>query len=327
MFDYKILKSVSFNKPVICIGNITVGGTGKTPHVEYLLKLLSTNYKVATLSRGYGRKTKEFGYVTPSSTSTEVGDEPLQMKLKYPLVKVAVDADRVNGITTLINENPDLDVIILDDAFQHRWVTPGLSVLLIDFNRLITRDYFLPMGRLRDSVKEKRRADIVIITKCPDNLSQLQKSSIVNELKLNPNQSIFFTGVGYGEPKPVFHEFEKTLRLSKDQDVFAFAGIANPTFFYSYLKNKSNLIETYTFPDHFTFTENKISSIFDAYLKSSALGKVIITTEKDAARLGGTPFLDKEFKKALFYIPIEIKFLDSQENSFINQILTYARKN
>ncbi len=327
MFDYKIFKSVSFDKPIICVGNITVGGTGKTPHVEYLLKLLSANYKAATLSRGYGRKTKGFRYVTDNSSASEVGDEPLQMKLKYPAVQVAVDADRVNGISTLIKEIPYLAIIILDDAFQHRWVKAGLQILLIDFNRLITRDYFLPMGRLRDSVKEKRRADIVIITKCPDDLTLQMRGSIENELRLNPNQSIYYTGIGYGEPIAVFKEYGINLDLNQRQEVFAFAGIANPTFFYSYLENKVKIIETYTFPDHFTFTKNKISPIFESYLKKGALDKAVITTEKDAARLRGLPFLDEEFKKVLFYIPIEVKFIDNQEKSFINQILTYARKN
>jgi len=237
-----------------------------------------------------------------------------------------VDANRVNGISTLIKEKPDLDIIILDDAFQHRWVKAGLQILLIDFNRLITRDYFLPMGRLRDSVKEKRRADIVLVTKCPLDLSQEHKLSIEKELRLNSNQSIYFTGIGYGEPIPVFKEFELSLDLNSSKDVFAFAGIANPTFFYSHIKSKANLIETYTFPDHFTFTENKISTIFESYFKNGALDKAIVTTEKDAARLRGLP-LDKEFKKLLFYIPIEVKFIDNQETSFINQILTYARKN
>lgn len=327
MFDNGIFKSVSFDKPIICLGNITVGGTGKTPHAEYILKLLLENCQLATLSRGYGRKTKGFGYVSSESTAEEVGDEPLQLKLKFPAVKVAVDADRVNGISTLIKENPDLDVIILDDAFQHRWVKPGLMILLIDFNQLITRDYFLPMGRLRDSVKEKRRADIVLVTKCPLDLSQEQKLSIEKELRLNSNQSIYFTGIGYGEPIPVFKEFGFNLKLENGKDVFAFAGIANPTFFYSHIKSKANLIETYTFSDHFAFTENKISPIFESYLKNGTLDKSIVTTEKDAARLRGLSFLDEEFKKALFYIPIEVNFIDNQETSFINQILTYARKN
>ncbi len=327
MFDYKILRSVSFNKPVICVGNITVGGTGKTPHVEYLLKLFSPSFNVATLSRGYGRKTRDFGYVKATSNANEVGDEPLQMKLKYPLVQVTVDVDRVNGISLLIDENPDLDLIILDDAYQHRWVKPGLLVLLIDFNQRITRDSFLPMGRLRDSVKEKRRADIVLVTKCPVDLSQEQKASISNELMLNPNQSIYFTTMIYGEPIPVFKEFGKSFELNKSQVVFAFAGIANPTFFFSYIDNKAKLIESYTFPDHFTFTKNKIYPIFESYLKNGALGKAIFTTEKDAARLRGIASLDEEFKKAIFYIPIEVKFLDNQENNFNKQILTYARKN
>jgi tetraacyldisaccharide 4'-kinase len=325
LFDYGILKSVSFKKPVICVGNITVGGTGKTPHVEYLLKILSTSFSVATLSRGYGRKNKGFGYVSPTSTAVEVGDEPLQMKLKYPAVKVAVDADRVNGITTLIQENPDLDLIILDDAYQHRWVKAGLQILLIDFNRLITRDYFLPMGRLRDSVKEKRRADIVLITKCPLDLSQEQKKSIINELRLSQKQSVYFTGISYGEPIPVFQEFGSSIDL-KGRDIFAFAGIANPTFFFSHIKSRANLVEAYTFPDHFSFSESKLSPIIEAFLKNKSLNKSMVTTEKDAARLRGLATLDAELKKALFYIPIEIRFVDNQENSFVNQILTYARE-
>lgn len=327
LFDHAILRSISFEKPVICIGNITVGGTGKTPHVEYLLNLLSSNFNVATLSRGYRRKTTGFKYATDKSTSIEVGDEPLQMKLKYPSVQVAVDANRVNGISKLITENRGIDLIVLDDAYQHRWVKPGLLVLLIDFNNLITRDYFLPIGRLRDSVKEKRRADIVIITKCPEGLSSEKMASVVKELKLRSNQGIYFTTMVYGEPVPVFKEYGSSLELSKNKVVFAFAGIANPIFFFSFIRSKANLIESYTFPDHFTFTKNKNYPIFDSYLKNSAIDKAIITTEKDAARLRGIDSLDEDLKKGLFYIPIEVKFLDNQEKNFNKQIISYARKN
>jgi len=327
LFDFRILKSISFEKPIICVGNLTVGGTGKTPHVEYLIKLLFTKYNIATLSRGYKRKIKGFGYVSTTSTAAEVGDEPLQMKLKYPSVQVAVDADRVNAIVKLIDENSNLDLILLDDAFQHRYVKPGLSILLIDYNRPVTSDYFLPMGRLRDSVKEKRRADIIIITKCPADLSQEEKTSFSMELKLNSGQSIYFTSMNYGEPIPVFKEYGISLELHKDEEIFAVAGIANPTFFFSYIESKAKLIEKHTFPDHFTFTKNKINPIFDSYLKNRSSNKAIVTTEKDAARLRGLTSLDVEFKKALFYIPIEVQFLDNQENNFIKQILTYAQKN
>jgi tetraacyldisaccharide 4'-kinase len=327
LFDFKILKSVSFEKPIICVGNLTVGGTGKTPHVEYLIKLLSTKLNIATLSRGYGRKTKGFGYASATSTATEVGDEPLQIKLKYPSIQVSVDADRVGGITRLINENSNLDLILLDDAFQHRYVKPGLSILLIDFNRPISSDYFLPMGRLRDSVKEKRRADIVIISKCPFDLSPELRIHLSKKLKLSSKQSIYFTTMVYGEPIPVFKEYRINLELEKEQEIYAFAGIANPTFFFSHIENKANLIEKHTFPDHFTFTKNKIYPIFDSYLGSKANRKAIVTTEKDAARLRGIPSLDEEFKKSTFYIPIEVKFIDDQEIIFNNQILNYARKN
>jgi tetraacyldisaccharide 4'-kinase len=327
LFDYGILKSVSFPKPIICVGNITVGGTGKTPHVEYLVKILSAKLEVATLSRGYRRKTNGFNYVTTNSKSTEVGDEPLQMKLKFPSVQVAVDEDRVRGITRLLQENTRLDVIILDDAYQHRYVKPGLSILLIDYNQPITSDYFLPFGRLRDSVKEKRRADIVIITKCPADLSQESKASLLAKLKLSSKQSVYFTSMKYGEPIPVFKDYASKIELNKGQEIFAFAGIANPTFFFSYLETKANLIEKHTFPDHYSFTKKQIYPIFDSYLKSKAISKAIVTTEKDAARLLGIPYLDDNLNKALFYIPIEVEFLDNQEDVFNNQIMTYARKN
>jgi tetraacyldisaccharide 4'-kinase len=327
MFDYRILKSVSFDKPIICVGNLTVGGTGKTPHVEYLIKLLSTKLNIATLSRGYGRKTKGFGYASTTSAAFEVGDEPLQMKIKFPSIRVAVDADRVEGVSRLIKENKNLNVIILDDAFQHRYVKPGLSILLIDYNQPVTSDFFLPMGRLRDSLKEKRRANIVIVSKCPSDLSQESKASIAAKLKLEPNQSIYFTTIKYGDPIPVFLEFGTHLELNKGKEIFALAGIANPTFFFSYLEKKSNLIEKHTFPDHYSFTKKQIYSIFDAYLKNRSINKAIVTTEKDAARLRGIPSLDEEFMKSLFFIPIEVEFLDNQENNFNNQILTYARKN
>jgi tetraacyldisaccharide 4'-kinase len=327
LFDCKILKSVSFDKPIICVGNLTVGGTGKTPHVEYLIKLLSTKFNVATLSRGYGRKTKGFRYASTTSGAFEVGDEPLQIKTKYPSIQVAVDANRVNGITRLIKENKKLDLIILDDAFQHRYVKPGLSILLIDYNRPITSDFFLPMGRLRDSLSEKRRADIVVVTKCPLNLCRESKESMVSKLKLKPSQSIYFTTITYGTPIPIFKEFGTNLELNKGKEIFALAGIADPTFFFSYLENKSNLIEKHTFPDHYSFTKKQIYSIFDVYLKNRGINKAIVTTEKDATRLRGILSLDAEFMKALFYIPIEVEFLDNQEDNFNNQILTYARKN
>jgi len=249
------------------------------------------------------------------------------MKLKYPQITIAVDADRVNGISRLINENSNLELIVLDDAYQHRYVKPGLSILLVDYNQPVSTDYFLPMGRLRDSLKEKRRAGIVIVTKCPIGISEEERQSLLNDLKLHPKQSIFFTTMKYGKPVRVFKEFETGLELNKGQEIFAFAGIANPTFFFSYLESKAKLIEKHTFPDHYSFTQKQIYPIFDSYLKNGANSKAIVTTEKDAARLRGIPSLDVEFKKSLFYIPIEVEFLGNQADNFNHQILTYARKN
>jgi tetraacyldisaccharide 4'-kinase len=322
LFDINLLKGYSPDIPSICVGNITVGGTGKTPHSEYLIELLQKHYKVGLLSRGYKRKTKGFKMVETDSTVNEVGDEPLQIKLKYPNAIVAVDEDRVNGTNELVYNDPEMNVLLLDDAFQHRYIKPGLSILLTNYNNLISRDFFLPVGRLRDSVSEKRRADIVIVTKCPENLTKQEMDRIQNELSLNTKQNIYFTTVEYGEIKPIFTGSVENLKPNESQKVFAIAGIANPEPFYDYLVKNFQIEGKKTYTDHHHFSEKEIQLIFE----KSSENTLIVTTEKDAARIRCLN-LGENIKQRLFYISIKINFLNNSTEKFNKQIIDYVGKN
>jgi tetraacyldisaccharide 4'-kinase len=326
LYDIKIFKSVSINRATICVGNLTVGGTGKTPHVEYLIRILSSKYRIAILSRGYKRKTKGFRFVEVESTEEEVGDEPLQIKTKYPEITVAVDGNRVRGANTLISNQPDIEVILLDDAFQHRRIQPGYSILLTDYNNLITKDHFLPLGRLRDSLSELSRADCVVVTKCPKVIKPIEQRIITKELNLYPYQSIFFSSLNYGTPLHVFQDNSMPLDFSPKFKVFLIAGIANPLPFFDYVKSKFDVVESATFPDHYRYSEKKIRAIFERFSKINTNHKVIITTEKDAIRLRAINGIEKAIKDALFYIPIEVVFTNDSESIFTNQIESYVRK-
>ncbi len=330
-YDLDILKSREFEAPVISIGNITVGGTGKTPHVEYLVDLLREKYKVATLSRGYKRKTKGFRLVNVDSTVAESGDEPLQIKNKFPEVTVSVCEDRGAGIDHLLAQGSDLvpDVILLDDAFQHRSVTPGINILLIDYNRPIKDDHLLPVGRLRESARQVRRANIIIFTKCPDEITPIMRRIFQNDVGLLPYQKLFFTKLEYGKLKPVFHgkQLANTFYEEKQHAMLVVTGIADPALLIAHLKKMAAKQEILSFPDHHNFTVEDIQNIqlkFDA-LKTGK--KIIVTTEKDAMRLKNTPGLGEELKAALYYMPVNIRFLDEEKRSFNKNILNYVGEN
>ena len=247
----------------------------------------------------------------------------LGLKQKHTNISVSVAESRVNGIKQLIIDQSELEIILLDDAFQHRYVRPGLSIILMDYNKPIYADYFLPYGRLRDSVKEIRRADIVIVSKCPAGITTEEQLKIKLKLKLQEEQHLFFTKVEYGNVSPVFGEKNSKIFLSPAQKVFAIAGIANPKPFYNFLELSSKLTGELTFPDHFQFTEKKIRSIFETSMKEDA---VLITTEKDAVRLRGLDNLNEDFKGKLYYIPIEVRFVGNQEVEFNKIVTDYARK-
>jgi len=329
-YDYKIFKSNHFNVPIISVGNITVGGTGKTPHIEYLINFLKSEFKLATLSRGYKRKTKGFILSDSKSTAAEIGDEPRQIKQKFPDIAVAVDADRSNGINQLIKHNKDLDVILLDDAYQHRKVSVNLSILLIDYSRPIDKDFILPFGDLREQAFEKRRANIILITKSPKDIKPIERRVIYNKLEPYPFQHVFFTTFDYGEINSVF---DSSLNSSnheayKNFEILLVSGIANPKPLKDYIvENISKNITELEYSDHYSFKESDLMNIKQKFNSINSDKKIIITTEKDAMRLQKFSNIADDLKDSFFYIPIKVKFLNNRTDNFNQQIIEYVRKN
>ncbi|MBK7629073.1 MAG: tetraacyldisaccharide 4'-kinase [Bacteroidales bacterium] len=332
LYNSGVLKSVEFHLPVICVGNITVGGTGKTPHTEYIADLLRKNFKVATLSRGYKRTSRGFRIASPETAVREIGDEPMQMFRKLSGVLVAVDRNRVNGVNRVLEEAPDTEVIILDDAFQHRRITPGFSILLTDFERLIVRDHLMPFGSLRESAGNMRRADIIIVSKSPENISPIQRRIIVKEIDKSPYQNLYFTSMVYKDPLPVFENLSENAEKPDLMDpvncgIVLITGIANPQPFKEYLLKSFGEIIHLSFPDHYAFREKDIQAIALSYQNLKSTTKYLITTEKDAVRLREFTNIAEPLKSAFFYIPIGIHFLNDDKDEFDNLIVDYVRKN
>jgi len=329
LYDYKMLKSTDFDIPVISIGNITVGGTGKTPHTEYLIELLKKHAEVVTLSRGYKRKTKGFLLVETGSGVHEVGDEPLQIKRKFPDVTVAVDENRVHGIDQLLKRDVQPDVILLDDAFQHRSVNPGINILLIDYNRPIDSDSLLPMGRLRERKYQQRRANVIIYTKCPDEITPIRRRIILKEVNIRPYQSLYFTTMEYGEPVAVFPDDAHPMPSLHEKQVSSIllSGIASPDQFKNYLSSKTNLVDEIIYGDHHRYSEKDMKQIEQKYEQYKDQVPYILTTEKDAMRLFGETGLSPVLKARLYYIPVRIKFLESEGKSFDSKIVSYVKDN
>ena len=331
LFDTGILESRSFPIPVISVGNITVGGAGKTPHVEYLIRLLCETKRVSVLSRGYKRRTKGYLLASSSSTSLELGDEPYQMYLKYGRqVHVAVSANRCEGIERLCSdpETKDTDVILLDDAFQHRYVKPGVNILLVDYHRLIVYDKLLPAGRLREPKDGKRRADIVIVTKCPPDLRPMDFRVITKALNLYPYQKLFFTTIEYGDLIPLFSN-SRSLALSEitsDFEVLVLSGIASPQHLLCDIQKHTENVIPMTFRDHHLFTPKDIARINNTFDRLSSK-RIIITTEKDAARLVGLDGLSDDVRNHIYALPIKTTFLLEQQEQFDEFILSYVLKN
>lgn len=331
LFDTGILESRSFPIPVISVGNITVGGAGKTPHVEYLIRLLCETKRVSVLSRGYKRRTKGYLLASSSSTSLELGDEPYQMYLKYGRqVHVAVSANRCEGIERLCSdpETKDTDVILLDDAFQHRYVKPGVNILLVDYHRLIVYDKLLPAGRLREPKDGKRRADIVIVTKCPPDLRPMDFRVITKALNLYPYQKLFFTTIEYGDLIPLFSN-SRSLALSEitsDYEVLVLSGIASPQHLLCDIQKHTDNVIPMTFRDHHIFTPKDIARINNTF-DSLSSKRIIITTEKDAARLVGLDGLSDDVRNHIYALPIKTTFLLEQQEQFDEFILSYVLKN
>ena len=310
LYDMGVLKTYSFGVPVIAVGNLSVGGTGKTPQIEYLIRLLSVKYKVATLSRGYKRKSEGFVLADSNSNAENLGDEPFQFYSKFKNIQVAVDADRKNGIEQLLSQSEKPELILLDDAFQHRKVKAGFYILLTSYGDLYSDDFLLPTGNLRESRSGAKRANMVIVTKCPVNISVQEQNNIETKLKLASNQELYFSFIDYDE---LVYSEDKTMRVSeiRNVDKLLLAGIAKPEPFFAYLQSEND--EELVFPDHHHFTEKDLLEI-----KNKSQNKIIITTEKDFVRLKGS--IPKE---QLFYLPIRSSFLNESEN-FDKTIINYV---
>ena len=313
LFDKKVFKEFSFDVPVVNVGNLTVGGTGKTPFVEYLIRLYKGKKKVAVLSRGYGRNTKGFFLADDKVNATTIGDEPMQYFRKYgEEITVAVGEDRVQSVPGIFAEREDTELIILDDAYQHRYIKPSFNILLTKYQRLFFKDFVMPTGNLRESRKGARRADVTIVTKTPSDISLDEKIQIENTLKsYTKNKPVFFTTVKYGTPVPVFNSSHHI-----KQEIFLFSGLANDNELVEYVNKHYKLKAVERYPDHYKYTEHTINKLLKRY-HEEADGAMLLTTEKDMVKL--LPF-EKSFEGlSLFYLPIEIEFLD-REDEFIKLI-------
>ena len=331
LFDWGILPAEEFDIPVISVGNLAVGGTGKTPHIEYIVESLSHKYHIAVLSRGYKRKSRGFVLADEHSTAGEIGDEPYQIKRKFPHITVAVDANRRRGIKQLQECVPELDVILLDDAFQHRYVVPLSSIVLTDYNRALHLDKLLPAGRLRESRHGLSRADIVIVTKCPSEMKPIEYNLVSRWLHLFPYQNLYFTTLSYGHLKPLFPEMctEKEIPLkgfSKKWGLMVVTGIANPTPMLRHIAQYHAPQEELIYPDHHNFSAGDLNGISTRFRALKGEKNYIVTTEKDAARLYDAP-LDDEIKRALYYLPIRVRFMQHAGTSFDEKISDTVYKN
>ena len=331
LFEMNVLKSKSYTIPVIAVGNITVGGTGKTPHVEYLIRLLQDKFSVAILSRGYKRKSSGYVLATPETPMKMIGDEPYQIKQKYPKVTVAVDAKRTRGIEHLIQDGgtKETDVILLDDAFQHRYVKPGINILLVDYHRPIIYDKLLPAGRLREPLKGKNRADIVIVTKCPKDLKPMDFRVLTKQMNLYPYQQLFFTTLEYDRMRNIFptaKEAPLSLEDLSDHHVLLLTGIASPKQIYYDVKPHAKSITSLAYGDHHAFKQKDIRHINETFA-SMPSPKVIITTEKDMVRLETAEGLCDEVRNSLYVLPVRISFMLEGEATFNENIIGYVRKN
>ena len=329
MFDIGLKKTRSFDIPIIAVGNITVGGSGKTPHVEYLINLLHERFKVGVLSRGYKRKSKGYVLADKDTMMPEIGDEPFQMKSKYADIYVAVDKKRCHGIDRLTTDSTtkDVDVILLDDAYQHRYVKPGINILLVDYHRLIIYDKLLPAGRMREPKDQTARADMVIITKCPKDLKPMEFRVLKRALNLYPYQELYFTTLRYNALKALFADKRLSLNaLPKNVNIMLLTGIASPQQMIVDLQSVSRRITPLTFGDHHQFTSTDIERINSTFAAMPE-PKIIITTEKDATRLTHAEGLANKTKENIYALPIRIQFMLGGEEEFNNKIISYVRKN
>lgn len=313
-FDWGLLKQHEFGVPVLCVGNLAVGGTGKTPHTEYIVNALKGDYRIGVLSRGYRRRTKGFVVATKRSTPSDIGDEPFQIYQKFGQeVKVVVCESRVKGITQLLRIDPTINLIVLDDAFQHRYVKPSVSVVLMEWNRPVYNDDLMPLGRLREPQRALLRSDIVVITKCPHEVRPVDARLIYEHLGLFAYQNVFFSRYDYGKlvsvfPDDVSQEADLS-RMGSGDSVLLLSGIANPKPLSRYIKSHGVHITSMRYPDHHRFSRSDFADILKKFNAMPGPTRYLITTEKDAVRLESNPYYPHELRGATYYLPITVDFL------------------
>jgi tetraacyldisaccharide 4'-kinase len=321
MYNKQYFKSVTFNLPIISIGNLSLGGTGKSPMVEHLLSLLSEEYKIATLSRGYKRKTKGYALANEQTTALEIGDEPMQFHIKFPHVSVAVGERRIEAIPQLIQDVPNLQAVILDDAFQHREITAEFNILLTDYNNLYCDDFFIPTGDLRDERKSAKRAEVIIVTKCPADLSIEERDEIIEKLYPEQNQSVFFTSIAYETPYHIYNPSEQWVLTLRDE-VLLVCGIANPLPLKNYLHEHTHTYYQLSYNDHHIFSIEDLQEIKERFNQIDSKSKLILTTEKDAVRL--VKYTEELNEIPLYVLPIKPQFLFDTEKEFNQLVLDYV---
>ena len=325
-FNIGLLPQEEFDVPVVSVGNITVGGTGKTPHVEYIVEALYRRYHVAVLSRGYKRKTKGFILASNNMTPRDIGDEPYQIYRKYSgLITLAVCENRRKGIRELLRIDPDINLILLDDGFQHRYVKPKVNVVLVDYNRPPYEDRLMPLGSLREPVERLLRCDVVVVTKCPSDLTAMDIRMMKKNLDLFPSQRLYFRNIRYADPVPVFPVQSPQLTslqwLRDDDALLCLTGIATPKPLVRYLRQFSTRIKVMHFDDHHFFTRRDFGDIFKVYNSLEGKRKFIITTEKDAVRIMNNPYYPPTKRNCIFYIPMRVGFLEMEGANFIEGLV------
>ena len=323
LYDWGIMRTDKFDLPIICVGNLAVGGSGKTPTTEYLVRLLA-DYKVAILSRGYGRKTKGFIMADENATAETIGDEPLQYYQKFENISVAVCEDRVKGVEKL---KDDHDLIILDDAFQHRAIKAGFNILLFEFRKLGTLQFLLPAGNLRDVFSSRKRADVLLVTKSPVPLLHVAQQASINELQPNNTQKVLHSYLKYGALQHLYNSGQRSLESIKDHEIFLLTGIANPDPLIEELEKYSKSIKHEAFPDHYAFKPEDIRKFKSAFESGVNKEKIIITTEKDSKRLKAAGFKDLLVNLPVYFLPIEVDLFEEDKITFDELILNYVKSN
>jgi tetraacyldisaccharide 4'-kinase len=319
LFDYKIIPSHSFSIPVICIGNISTGGTGKSPMVDFLVKCISQKYKPGIISRGYKRSTKGYLLATDESTPFDLGDEPYMLYKKNAPIAMAVGEDRVQAITQLLIDKQETNVVIMDDGYQHRKVTPSFSILLTDYQHLFYNDFFLPTGNLRDIKSRALQADTVVVTKCPELIQEHEKNQIIRKMKLSQSTAVFFTTIQHDQ---LYHLVKKTFFvLDATQEILLVTGIANTKSIEQMLTQNGNPLTKLSYPDHHQYSDADISHIIKTFDRIKLKNKIILTTEKDAVRLEKFKLQFSELP--IYVLPMKIKFLFDGERQFSETILNH----